>query len=146
MMEIEALQYKGFRNLKNENGDVWGFQVGIRFVAYRGPWLSQFRFAYVKVDDVEYGPDVCTFFVNGVEYTYAEMLKPENWRVKVQMQAPIYIHVKKEGGLAMGCHRVSVKFSEIASYIPERMDDINSEMFEMMHGNDPAYNRDMIIV
>ena len=49
MLEMEALQYKGFRNLK-KNDETVGFQVGIRFVAYRGPWLSQFRFKYVKVD------------------------------------------------------------------------------------------------
>ena len=127
MMEIEALQYKGFRNLKNENGDVTGFQVGIRFVAYRGPWLSQFRFGYVKVDDVKYGPEDCTFLIRGAEYTYDEILRPESWRVKVQLNEPIYIHVKKEGGLSIGSLRVSVLFSETASYIPECMDAIKSE-------------------
>lgn len=146
MMEMEALQYKGFRNLKNEKGEVTGFQVAIRFVAYRGPWLSQFRFAYVKVDDVEYGPKDCTFLIKGIEYTYDEILKPESWRVKVQLTEPIYIHIKKPGGLETGSHHVSVAFSEIASYIPERMDDINSEMAQRRYANDPAYNRDMIIV
>ena len=146
MMEIEALQYKGFRNLKDDNGNVTGFQVGIRFVAYRGPWLSQFRFGFVEVDGEKYGPDVCTFLIRGIEYTYDEILKPESWRVKVLTSEPIYIHVKKPGGLSMGTHHVFVLFSEIASYIPERMDDINNEMNISRHKNDPAFTRDMIIV
>ena len=70
MLELEAVQYKGFRNLYDEDGKAWGFQVGIRFVAYRGPWLSQFRFGDVTVDGEVFGPDLCTFTVGGIEYTY----------------------------------------------------------------------------
>ena len=139
MLEMEAVQYKGFRNLY-ENGEAVGFQVGIRFVAYRGPWLSQFRFKHVKVDDEVFGADVCTFVVGGIEYTYDEMASLN--RVKWPLKEAVYVRVKKPGGLAQGSHKVQVIFWEIASYIPERMDEMSGEM----HNEDPAYNREMIIV
>ncbi len=36
MLEYEGVQYKGFRNLYNEDGEAIGFQVGIRLISYRG--------------------------------------------------------------------------------------------------------------
>ena len=77
---------------------------------------------------------------------YEEMLKPENWRVKVLIDQPIYIHVKKPGGLAMGSHQVSVLFKEVASYVPARMDEIDEANFFRMPGSETSYSRKMIIV
>ncbi len=141
MLEMEAIQYKGFRNIK-ENDEVTGFQVGIRFVAYRGPWLSQFRFKYVKVDGEKFGPDKCTFFLHGVEYTYEEML--QDWRVKWNLQDVCYIHVKKPGGLSSGNHKVQVVYREIASYLPPRIDSEWEETEEIPEN--PSNTREMIIV
>lgn len=141
MMEMEAIQYKGFRNLKKDD-EVIGFQVGIRFVAYRGPWLSQFRFKFVKVDGVEYGPDVCTFTLHGVEYTYEEML--QDWRVKWNLQDVCYIKVKKPGGLESGNHKVQVIFWEVASYLPPEFDTMRESKTEWPE--DPSNTREMIIV
>ena len=141
MLEMEALQYKGFRNLK-KNDETVGFQVGIRFVAYRGPWLSQFRFKYVKVDGEKYGADVCTFFVHGVEYTYEEML--QDWRVKWNLQDVCFIHVRKPGGLASGNHKVQVIFWEVASYIPPFLDEMRMKQED--DPEDPSNTREMIIV
>lgn len=140
MLEMEAIQYKGFRNLK-KGDEITGFQVGIRFVAYRGPWLSQFRFKHIKVDGVEYGADVCTFCLHGVEYTYEEML--QDWHVKWNLQDVCYIRVRKPGGLPSGSHRVQVVFWEIASYIPPFLDELR------MHQDVPEdenNTREMIIV
>ncbi len=138
MLEMEAIQYKGFRNIQKD-GETVGFQVGIRFVTYRGPWLSQFRFKHVKVDDEIFGPEDCTFLLNGIEYTYDEML--EDWRVKWHLQDVCYIRVKKPGGLASGSHHVDVIFWEIASYLPPRLDTVKEDLVE-----DPSTARDMIIV
>ena len=135
MLEINAVQYKGFRNLYKD-GEAIGFQVGIRFVAYRGPWLSQFRFGNITVDGVEYGPDKCTFVVSGVEYTYDEMLKLG--RVKWPLKEAIMVRVHKPGGLATGNHKVSATFKEIASYIPPKLDEMmggfgaGPEVFDMI--------------
>lgn len=141
MLEMEAIQYKGFRNIK-KNGEVTGFQVGIRFVAYRGPWLSQFRFKYVKVDGEKFGPDACTFLLHGIEYTYEEML--QDWHVKWNLQDVCYIHVRKPGGLESGNHRVQVIFKEIASYLPPRVDTV-LDMTEDFP-EDEKNTREMIIV
>ncbi len=142
MLEMEAIQYKGFRNIK-ENDEVVGFQVGIRFVTYRGPWLSQFRFKYVKVDGEKFGPDVCTFILHGVEYTYEEML--QDWRVKWNLQDVCYIHVRKPGGLESGNHKVQVVYREVASYLPPFIDE-RFDAQEDFPEDDPSNTREMIIV
>ena len=141
MLEMEAIQYKGFRNII-KNDEIVGFQVGIRFVAYRGPWLSQFRFKYIKVDGEKFGPEDCTFTLHGVEYTYDEML--QDWHVKWNLQDVCYIHVKKPGGLTSGNHKVQVAFFEIASYRPPVFDELR-----MKNDDDPETpenTREMIIV
>jgi len=138
MLEMEAIQYKGFRNLYNEAGEAVGFQVAIRFVAYRGPWLSQFRFGFVEVDGERFGPDKCTFIINGVEYTYDEMATLG--RVKWPLKEACTILVKKPGGLAQGLHKVVIPFKEVASYIPARMDDLPED------GGFFVQSREMIIV
>ena len=125
MLEMENIQYKGFRNIVKD-GETEGFQVGIRFVSYRGPWLSQFRFKHVKIDDEIFGPDVCTFVLNGIEYTYEEML--QDWRQKWHLQDVCYILVK-------------VFSWEIASFLPPRLDTLKEGMDE-----DPSTARVIIIV
>ena len=106
------------------------------------PWLSQFRFKYVKVDGEKFGPDKCTFFLHGVEYTYEEML--QDWRVKWNLQDVCYIHVKKPGGLSSGNHKVQVVYREIASYLPPRIDSEWEETEEIPEN--PSNTREMIIV
>ena len=144
MLELEALQYKGFRNLYNDAGEAIGFQVGIRFVAYRGPWLSQFRFDNVTVDGERFGADKCTFLISGVEYTYDEMLKLG--RVKWPLKEAIMIRVQKPGGLAQGNHTVSALYKEVASYVPARMDEIDPDRPVFGHSEATGFTRDFIIV
>ena len=144
MLEYEGVQYKGFRNLYNEAGEAIGFQVCIRFVAYRGPWLSQFRFGNVEVDGEKFGPDKCTFIINGVEYTYDEMATLG--RVKWPLKEACIIRVQKPGGLAQGSHRVSVLYTEVASYVPARMDEIPEDGKMFGHSEAQGFVRDMIIV
>lgn len=137
MLEMEAVQYKGFRNLYNENGEATGFQVCIRFVGYRGPWLSQFRFKNITVDDEVFGPEVCTFTHGGIEYTYEEMLAAGF--VKWQLNDVGIVKVKRPGGLSQGSHMVSAEFSEIASYLPPFLDERGGYTH-------PVEKREMIIV
>ncbi len=144
MLEIEAVQYKGFRNLYNENGEAIGFQVAIRFVAYRGPWLSQFRFGYISVDGEKFREDVCTFVISGVEYTYEEMLKLG--RVKWPLKEAVVVRVKKPGGLAQGNHTVSALYKEVASYVPSRLDEIDENAPAFGHSEAQGYTREMLIV
>ena len=144
MLELEAIQYKGFRNLYNNAGETIGFQVPIRFVAYRGPWLSQFRFAYIEVDGVKYRSDVCTFVISGVEYTYEETFNLG--RVKWPLKEAVVVRISKPGGLAQGMHTVSARFEEIASYIPFRGDEIDENAPQHGHSEATGFTRSMLIV
>ena len=146
MLELEAVQYKGFRNLYNDDGEAIGFQVGIRFVAYRGPWLSQFRFGNITVDGEKFGADKCTFVIGGVEYTYDEML--QLGRVKWPLKEAMTIKVKKPGGLAQGNHTVSVLYGEVASYIPGDAGELDVTRPAGGHGHSEEFGfvREMIIV
>ena len=144
MLELEAVQYKGFRNLYNDAGEAIGFQVGIRFVAYRGPWLSQFRFGNITVDGEKFGADKCTFVLGGVEYTYDEML--QLGRVKWPLKEACIVRVQKPGGLTQGRHTVSALFKEVASYVPARMDEIPEDGMMFGHSEAQGYTRTMIIV
>ena len=144
MLEYEGVQYKGFRNLYNEDGEAIGFQVGIRLISYRGSWLSQFRFAYVEVDGEKYRADRCTFVVSGVEYTYEETFTLG--RVKWPLDEAMIIRVKKPGGLSQGNHKVSALYSEIASYGPGDWGEIDEDRPRMGHSESFGYTRDMIIV
>ena len=139
MLEMEALQYKGFRNII-ENGEAVGFQVCIRFVAYRGPWFGQFRFGNIIVDGEEFGRDVCTFTLGGVEYTFDEMM--DNPFLKWQLNDVCTVRVRKAGGLSQGSHTVTANFSEIASYLPPRLDAFAG----YARPGDTAFTRELIIV
>ena len=146
MSEYEGVQYKGFRNLYNEDGEAIGFQVKIRLIAYRGAWLSQFRFAYVEVDGEKFRADKCTFVVSGVEYTYEETFTLG--RVKWPLKEAMTIRVQKPGGLSQGNHTVSVLYAEVASYVPTDAGEIDESRAGGMRGHSESfgYTRDMIIV
>ncbi len=144
MLEYEGVQYKGFRNLYNEDGEAIGFQVGIRLIAYRGAWLSQFRFAYVEVDGEKFRADKCTFVVSGVEYTYEETFNLG--RVKWPLDEAMIIRVQKPGGLSQGSHTVSALYSEIASYGPGDWGEIDENNRRRGHSESFGYTREMIIV
>ena len=146
MLEYEGVQYKGFRNLYNEDGEAIGFQVKIRMIAYRGAWLSQFRFGYVEVDGEKFLADQCTFVVSGVEYTYEETFTLG--RVKWPLKEAMTIKVKKPGGLAQGNHTVSVLYGEIASYVPTDAGELDITKPAGGHGHSEEFGfvREMIIV
>ncbi|MBR6425724.1 MAG: hypothetical protein IKS29_07215 [Oscillospiraceae bacterium] len=144
MLEYEGVQYKGFRNLYNEAGEAIGFQVGIRMIAYRGAWLSQFRFAYIEVDGEKFRADRCTFVVSGVEYTYEETFTLG--RVKWPLKEAMIVRVKKPGGLAQGNHTVSALYSQVASYVPFGSGEIDETRAAHGHSEAMGYTREMIIV
>jgi hypothetical protein len=121
MLEKELVQHRGFRNvIKNE--EVIGFQVAVRQMGYRGTWLSQLRSHAVIVDGVEYGNDVLTWTISGIEYTVDEM--KTLGRIMWQLNETAVITVKKPGGLSQGEHEVDVIYGHIASYLPPRLDNM----------------------
>lgn len=139
MLEKEVIQHKGFRNI-TENGEVVGFQVGIRQNVYRGSWFSQIRFDNLTVDGVRYGAEDVTFLISGIEYTYEELATKD--RMMWPRDEAAYIRVKKAGGLESGAHTVHVNFWQVRSYLPERMDHANRER----NIDSPDMTRELILV
>lgn len=139
MLEKEVIQHRGFRNVV-KNGETIGFQVAVRQIGYRGTWLSQLRSDGVVVDGVEYGNDVITWTIGGVEYTADEM--KTLGRTMWQLNETAIVTVRKPGGLAQGEHDVDVLYRHIASYLPPRLDNMS------MHGSGfgPKTARKLIIV
>ena len=143
LLERDVIQQKGFRNLTDEAGNIWGFQVCIRQKVYRGTWLSQFRFDHLAVDGEKFGPDDCTFTISGVEYTYAEMAKYD--RVMWPIDEMCFIKVKKPGGLKQGYHDVKIRFTNSSSYMPPFMDIFKDEDGRGIMGS-TTHERRMLIV
>ena len=104
-------------SLKNdvENGKVTGFSFGMRLSNYRGNYLSLFNGFYVKVDGVVYPVETQFVEVNGKPPRSYEELKKccwEQWR----MQDIAYMHIKKEGGLEPGVHKIEYMQCCLAAY------------------------------
>lgn len=146
MQEKEVIQYRGFRNTYDENGNATGFQFRMRLNYYRGVWLSQLRVGRVIVDGEEFLADsgLVTWTIDGVEYTPEEMA--ENNKAFWSMMRPATIRVKKPGGLAQGYHEVKVRWGYSSSYMPPSMDqfDDTKEINGPFHGN--TVSRKMLIV
>lgn len=146
MQEKEVIQYRGFRNTYDENGNATGFQFRIRLNYYRGVWLSQLRVGRVIVDGEEFLADsgLVTWTIDGVEYTPEEMAK--NNKAFWSMMRPATIRVKKPGGLKQGYHEVKVRWGYSSSYMPPSMDqfDDTKEVRGPFGGN--TVSRKMLIV
>lgn len=104
-------------SLKNdyENGKAVGFQFAVRIADYRGCFLSLHNGYYVECDGVEYGREVQTFEVNGALPRDFEEIKKcvwEHWDYGTEG----ILHVKKEGGLAPGVHKLSLQQSILMQY------------------------------
>ena len=51
-MEKQVIQSVGFRNIKDDSGNVTGFQFKVRLPYYRGIFLSQIRPGTLYIDGV----------------------------------------------------------------------------------------------
>lgn len=146
MLENELIQYRGFRNTYDENGNATGFEFRLRTNYYRGVWLSQLRVGRVIVDGEEFLADSgkVTWTIEGKEYTPAEMAKDnlDFW----PMTEPAVIRVKKPGGLKQGYHEVKVRWGYSSSYMPPSMEnfDDTKEITGVFGGNTSV--RKMLIV
>ena len=106
-MEKQVIQSVGFRNTKDESGNITGFQFKVRLPYYRGIFLSQIR------------PG--TLFVDGEAYTNEEMRT--DFQTHWSVTSPAVLKVKKEGGLAQGFHDLKYGFCFTSSYMPPIIQD-----------------------
>ena len=107
MVENTYIQMRGFHNLYDENGKIWGFQFGMQTKYYKGLWLSQFRTGRCIVDGVVYPKECLIWNIQGMDYTAEEMYDrmDQYW----QLHDVAYVKVPKEGGLEQAFHFDSVQ-------------------------------------
>ncbi len=105
MFEKYMIYDKGFRNVEKD-GEITGFQVGVRITYYRGVVLAVIGDFKVTVDGIAYTKDQMTFTVNGNTYTFKEMIgkTDEHW----DFGDVAYLTVLRPGGLPEGEHEVEV--------------------------------------
>ena len=107
-MEKQVIQSVGFRNIKDQEGNVSGFQFKVRLPYYRGIFLSQIRPGTLFVDGEKIDKDQITWVIDGEEYTNEEMRT--NFKVHWAVTTPAVLKVKKEGGLKQGFHDLHYGF------------------------------------
>ena len=148
MLEKEPIQYRGFHNIKDADGNVIGFEFRMRLRYYRGLWLSQMRVGRVIVDDEVFLADSgkVTWIIQGKEFTPAEMAEANEafW----PMTEPAIIRVKKPGGLKQGWHDIGVRWGFSSSYMPPSMEDVHDDVEERspFGGGSNTTKRRMLIV
>ncbi len=120
MLEKDIIQQRGFRNLRNEAGDIVGFQVRVRSDYYRGVYLSEIFAGAMLVDGKVFPKEQVIWEINGQEFTVQEMETRADVHWCCTTDAAI-LKVYTPGGLAQGYHDVEVRFNFSASYLPPQL-------------------------
>ena len=148
MLELPRIQYRGFHNTKDKDGNIDGFEFRLRTTYYRGVWLSQLRVGRVIVDGEEFlaNSGKVTWIIQGKEYTPAQM-KEDNEDFWPMTEAAV-IRVKKPGGLKQGYHDVAIRWGFSSSYMPPSMEffDDSKEAPRAFGGGSNTDHRTMLIV
>lgn len=118
-MEKQVIQSVGFRNIKNKEGVVTGFQFKVRLPYYRGIFLSQLRPGTLYVDGECMKKDRIRWNIGGEDYTNEEMAT--DFKTHWSVTSPAIIKVEKPGGLAQGYHDLKYGFCFTSSYMPPVM-------------------------
>lgn len=109
MFDKYFISDESFKNIA-ANGEVTGFQIGVKVSYYRGVVLGIVNDMKVTVDGEEYAKDQMTFNVKAGSFTFQEMAGRDD--VRWDFGEVAYLHISKPGGLAPGKHTVKV-FEEI---------------------------------
>lgn len=103
-----------FKNVKKD-GEVIGFQIGMRLPYYRGVVLSLLGDIDLTVDGERFDPEQITLTLNGRSYKLSE-IKYET-EDKWEFGDVGILTVSKPGGLAPGEHKVELRQHMLISYI-----------------------------
>jgi hypothetical protein len=116
ILEDHMIQQKGFKNV-SALGQVAGFQVRIRVVAYKGFWSYLIGGAEVSVDGEAFKRDQITWTFRDRAYTQDELKDVTN--VHWQWTEPAILTVSKPGGLKPGNQKVRVSVSFLEGTTPQ---------------------------
>jgi Domain of unknown function (DUF6379) len=105
MFERYLICEQGFKNV-SENGQVIGFQVGLRIANWRGLPLSLIEDVHVRVDGESFPRDAIRVAVGGQSFSLDEMTTRSD--VRWQFDEIATVTVRKPGGLTQGIHEIAV--------------------------------------
>ena len=115
--DIQVLSNRGYRNLKNEQGETTGFEVYARCYYYRGIPLCLVDDCSVTVDGVKYGPDKIRFQVDGETFTFAQMATVQAFYWNYGYLANIQVDLP--GGLDPKVpHEITLDYTLRTYYLP----------------------------
>ncbi len=115
--DIAVLSNKGYQNLKNESGEVTGFEVYGRCYYYRGIPLCLVDDCFVVVDGVKYGTDKISFKVDGETFTFAQMATVQAFYWNYGYLAAIQVELP--GGLDESVpHEITLDYTLRTYYLP----------------------------
>ena len=100
-----------------ENGEVTGFELQTNITYYRGIPLSMIEYIHVAVDGEQVPDEDITISLEREDWftlKEAETVTTYKW----EYGEPLYIRVKKPGGLTSGEHRVKLTVATRTAYIP----------------------------
>lgn len=100
-----------------ENGEVTGFELQTNITYYRGIPLSMIEYIHVAVDGEQVPDEDITISLEREDWftlKEAETVTTYKW----EYGEPLYIRVKKPGGLTPGEHRVKLTVATRTAYIP----------------------------
>lgn len=93
-MEKQVIQSVGFRNIKDEQGNVTGFQFKVRLPYYRGIFLSQIRPGTLYIDGEKIEKDQIIWNIKGEDFTNEEMA--QDFQTHWSVTTPAVLKVKKQ--------------------------------------------------
>lgn len=147
-MENQVIQSVGFRNTKDADGNVTGFQFKVRLPYYRGIFLSQIRPGTLFVDGEEIKKDRIEWKIKGEVFTNEEM--EVDFQTHWSVTEPAVLLVRKPGGLASGYHDLKYGFCFTSSYMPpiiqEHLDPDAENMIFMPEFGHHVNERRLLIV
>ncbi len=147
-MEKQVIQSVGFRNTKDENGNITGFQFKIRLPYYRGVFLSQLRPGTLFVDGEKIDKEDIIWNIKGEDFTNEEM--KDDFQTHWSVTTPAVLKVRKPGGLKQGYHDLKYGFCFTSSYMPpiiqEHLDPDTESMIFMPEFGHHVNERRLLIV
>jgi hypothetical protein len=103
-----------FKNVEKD-GEVIGFQIGMRLPYYRGVVLSLLGDTDLVVDGEHFDPEQITLTLNGRSYKLSEIKHETEDKWEFGDVGVLTVH--KPGGLAPGEHKVELQQQMLISYI-----------------------------
>ncbi|TFB16000.1 sugar phosphate isomerase/epimerase [Microbacterium sp. 3H14] len=117
LLERDILQATGFRNVRDGDGAITGFQIRLRMPSYRGMAASLIDGVAVRVGSVVDVPaEVPLWTLGGTTYTLQELWDSDG--VRWPLDEAAVVTVPFPGGLPDGIHEVSIELRLRMSYIP----------------------------